>query len=217
MTGAGEGIGRAAAVTLAQAGAAVAVNDINPDRAETVAETIRRAGGEAFGWAADISNRFQAAALIETTRERYTRLHILVNAAGVSKATPFLKIDEYDWRRILEVNLTGAFFMTQLAGRVMADEGGGAIVNVASVYGPARNLPDHAPYVASKAGLVAMTCEAAHALAPAKVRVNAVCPDGDESGASADAVAAVIAFLCSDLAAALTGQAVGADGGLLRA
>jgi NAD(P)-dependent dehydrogenase (short-subunit alcohol dehydrogenase family) len=214
VTGAGEGIGRAAAQALARAGAAVAVNDLNPDRAEGLVEAIREAGGEAFAWVADISNRFQAAALIENTRERYNHLHILVNAAGVIKAAPFLKVDEYDWRRILEVNLTGSFFMTQLAGRVMADEGGGAIVNLASVYGPERNLPDHAPYVASKAGLVAMTREAARALAPAKVRVNAVCPAGDDAGATADAVAAVILFLCCDAAAAVTGQAVAVDGGL---
>jgi NAD(P)-dependent dehydrogenase (short-subunit alcohol dehydrogenase family) len=214
VTGAGEGIGRAAALALAHAGAAVAVNDLNPDRAELLVEAIRQAGGEAFAWVADISNRFQAAALIENTRERYTDLHILVNAAGVIKGAPFLKVDEYDWRRILEVNLTGAFFMTQLAGRVMADEGGGAIVNLGSVYGVDRNLPDHAPYVASKAGLVAMTREAARALAPAKVRVNAVCPAGDADGVSAENVAAVITFLCSDAAAAVSGQALVVDGGL---
>lgn len=217
VTGAGEGVGRAAALALARAGAAVAVNDLNPDRADLLVEAIREAGGEAFAWVADISNRFQAAALIENTRERYTDLHILVNAAGVIKAAPFLKVDEYDWRRILEVNLTGTFFMTQLAGRVMADEGGGVIVNLGSVYGPQRNLPDHAPYVASKAGLVAMTREAARALAPAKVRVNAVCPAGDEAGASADGVAAVIMFLCSDAAVSVTGQAIAVDGGLMLA
>lgn len=94
---------------------------------------------------------------------------------------------------------------------------GGVIVNLGSVYGPQRNLPDHAPYVASKAGLVAMTREAARALAPAKVRVNAVCPAGDEAGASADGVAAVIMFLCSDAAALVTGQAIAVDGGLLLA
>ena len=132
VTGAGADTGRATALALAEAGAAVVVNDMNPDRAERVAAEIEAAGGRALGWQADITNRFQAASLIETARDHFGRIHILVNAAGALNTTPVLRLDEWDWRRLIEVNLTGAFFCSQLLGRVMADEGGGVIVNIAS-------------------------------------------------------------------------------------
>ncbi len=226
VTGAGEaGIGSATAVALAEAGAAVCFNDVNPDRGDQIAEVIRAAGGRAISWTGDISNRFQAAALIETVREQLGGIHILVNAAGVERRGPLLTVDEYDWRRILEINLTGAFFCTQLASRVMADEGGGVIVNIASTAGFARSRGSSPAYGASAAGLIGLTKESARDLAPRGIRVNAVCPDSitPESapadfipqgwtGTPAD-VASVILFLCSDAAKFVTGQAIIVDGG----
>ncbi|MCB0037413.1 MAG: SDR family NAD(P)-dependent oxidoreductase, partial [Anaerolineales bacterium] len=131
VTGSGRGIGEAIAKTLAAAGAKVAVNDINPDRAERVAAEIRAAGGTAIGIGADIANKFQCVSLIEETREVWGRLDILVNNAAVEPVKSVIKMDEWDFQRCLDVNLKGTFFMSQLCGRVMMDEnqarGGGVI------------------------------------------------------------------------------------------
>jgi 3-oxoacyl-[acyl-carrier protein] reductase len=227
VTGAGADVGRAIALTLAQAGAAVVVNDLNPDRAENVTQEIVSAGGRATAWQADVSNRFQVGSLVEAARDAYGRIHILINAAGAFKAVPMSKMDEWDWRRLMEVNLNSAFFVSQLAGRVMADEGGGVIVNVASSAGHPNPLAEGVGYVASKAGLIGMTKQCAREFAPLGIRVNAVCPGNiadDEIPATppnnAQArygtpheIASVVLFLCSDAARFITGQAINVDGG----
>jgi NAD(P)-dependent dehydrogenase (short-subunit alcohol dehydrogenase family) len=127
VTGAGRGAGEAMAHALAYAGACVCVSDLNPDRAERVASAITADGGEAFGFQADVSNKFQVASMIETTRDHYDGLHILAHHAHVNPAESFLTMDEWELRRTVEVNLVGSFLCMQLAARVMADEGGGLI------------------------------------------------------------------------------------------
>lgn len=228
VTGAGTGIGKAIALALGSAGANVLVNDVNPDHVDTTAEQIIAVGGSATPWQGDICNRFQAASIIEKARELYGRVHILVNAAGVFRADPFDKLDEWDWRRMLDVNITGAFFCSQLLGRVMADEGGGVIVNIASTAGFTGAIPHGVAYSASKAGLIGLTKQTALELAPNNIRVNAVCPANIlESDMPApnlthiplnrigqpDDIAHAVLFLCSDAASFITGQTLIVDGG----
>ena len=179
VTGAGQGLGKAIALTLAQAGAKVAVNDLNPDRAERVVDEIVQAGGEAVSIVADVSNKFQCVDLVEKTRAQWGRLDILVNNAGVEPKGSILKMDEWDWNRCLEVNLKGCFMMSQLVGRVFSWENqsrGGVIVNIASTAGVVTAWENHAAYCASKAGMVGFAKECAREFAQYGVRVNTILP-----------------------------------------
>jgi 3-oxoacyl-[acyl-carrier protein] reductase len=229
ITGAGAGFGRATALALSAAGASVLINDLNPDRADDVVDEIHAQGGQAAAFQADVCNRFQAAATIETARESFGRIELLINAAGTFKAGDALSVDEWDWRRLLDVNITGTFFMSQLMGRVMRDEGGGTMINFTSNNSLYSTRSDGVGYAASKAGIVGLTRQLATEYAPYKIRVNAVCVGGlDEDdmpavdasqiplgrATSADDVANAVLFLCSDAAAFITGQTLTVDGGL---
>jgi len=237
VTGAGRGIGRAIAVALAGAGARVCVNDINPDTARATTQEIQNQGGQAFDYAADVSHKMQVGPLIEAVRDRWDRLDILVNNAGVEPKASILELDEWDWVRTLDVNLKGTFICTQLAGRVMRDQGGGVVVNIASIAGFKSPLPNASAYCASKAGVVGFTRECAREFAAYNIRVNAVCPGViitpmTEKSRSDPAimrkwledipeqrlgepkeVASAVLFLCSDAANYITGHALVVDGG----
>ena len=128
ITGAGRGYGARAAHILTQEGAQVCIVDLNPDRIYVVEKSIEESGGTAVAIQGDVSNKFQAAHMIEATRDHLGSIDTLIMNAHVSPKDSFLKMDEWNWRRSLEVNVTGAFFTAQFAARVMADEEGGDIV-----------------------------------------------------------------------------------------
>lgn len=199
VTGAGQGLGAEIARTLAAAGVRVAVNDINPDRAERTAVAIRESGGQAIAVAADVANKFQCVHLVETTRAAWGQLDILVNNAAVMPRSTILKLDEWDWNRCLEVNLKGTFFMSQLCGRVMADEnqdrGGGVIINIASTAGVELPLENRAAYCASKAGVVGFSRECAREYAGHGLRVHVLVPD-EERPLPSPQIAAKVLTLC---------------------
>lgn len=240
VTGAGQGLGEAIAHALAAAGAMVAVNDLNPDRAERVAAAIRAKGGDAIGVMADVSNKFQCVSLVEAAREQWGRLDVLVNNAGIEPVSPILTMDEWDWTRCIDVNLKGTFFMSQLVGRVMAEENqgrGGAIVNISSIAGVEIPLMHRAAYCASKAGMVGFARECAREFAAFGVRVNTVVagvfitPMTEKARQNpammekwmreipmqrlgdADEIASAVLFLCSDAASYMTGSTITVDGG----
>lgn len=193
VTGAGGRQGRAIALALARAGARVALNDLNPDRAESLRAAIAAGGGQALACPGDVSNRFQAANLIERARDAFGRVSLLVHAAGAGPLKrPLLRLDEWDWRRLLEVNLTGAFFCTQLMARVMAEEGGGVILLLAPGAAQGPSGGDVAT-AAARAGLRGLARQAARELAPAGVRVQALCIDAP---VDAEEVARAAVALC---------------------
>jgi NAD(P)-dependent dehydrogenase (short-subunit alcohol dehydrogenase family) len=240
VTGAGQGLGEAIAKLLATAGAQVAVNDINPDRATRVAGEITAQGGQAIPIAADISNKFNCVHLVETTRAQWGQLDILINNAGVEPVSSILKMDEWDWDRCIDVNLKGTFFMSQLCGRVMADENGdrgGVIVNISSIAGVETPLMHRAAYCASKAGVVGFARECAREFAQYRIRVNTIVPgvfitpmtekarlNPEIMGrwqqeipmgrlGYAEEVAQVALFLCSEESSYMTGSTITVDGG----
>ena len=210
VTGAGAGMGGAIALALAASGASVAVSDLNIERADRTAEAIRAAGGIACALHADISNRFQVANMIERARDAFGGIDILVNAVAILHAEPLLHVDEWNWRRQIEVNITGTFFCTQLVARVMADEGGGCVINLASLEASMASVSAGIGFITGGAGLIGMTRQAARELAPHNIRVN--CIATPSSAESKEEVANAALFLCSDAAKSLTGQVLAAGG-----
>jgi 3-oxoacyl-[acyl-carrier protein] reductase len=189
ITGAGTPIGSAVARALARAGAGVTACDVNPTRADAVAESITADGGQAIGWGGDVANKFQVGSMIEHLRDVYGGLHIVVNAWWVNKQQPVLTLDEYDWRRVIEVNLTGTFLVSQLAARVMADEGGGAIVMLIP---PEPDDPGLAlPYAVSRGGLAALGQALQAGLDGQGVRVVSLPVSGQPEAVAAAVLAAV--------------------------
>jgi 3-oxoacyl-[acyl-carrier protein] reductase len=211
VTGAGAGSGRIMALALAANGASVAVSDLNIERADDVAEAICADGGRAIPLGADVSNRFQTANMIERARDAFGGIDILVNAARIFHAEPMLNIDEWNWRRQIEVNITGAFFCIQLVGRVMADEGGGGIINLSSIEAYRSSLPEGIGYVTGKSAIIGLTRQAARELAPYQIRANCIAAESTDRSDSGVADAAL--FLCSDAAKSMTGQVLIVDGG----
>lgn len=237
ITGAGRGIGKAIAIAFAQAGARVAVNDINPESCAKTAAEIIASGGQALACHADVANKLAVQSLLIDIEDRWGRVDILINNAGVEPHKPIVQLDEWDWNRTIDVNLKGAFLCSQSVGRMMQQQGGGVIVNIASIAGRAAGLRDRSAYVASKTGLIGFTKECAREFAAYNIRVNTVCPGVIVTEMTAhlrenevqmkkwlediplgrlgdpEDVTGLVLFLCSDAARYITGQAINVDGG----
>ncbi|KAF0109086.1 MAG: putative oxidoreductase [Anaerolineaceae bacterium] len=171
VTGAGKGTGRLVAEAFAARGATVAADDITPVNLDETVAHIIAAGGRVKAYIADIAKKLPVQGLLNQVLDDFGRLDFLVNCAEVEPQKSVLEMDEWDWARTLDVNLTGAFLLTQSAGRIMKEKGGGVIVHIGGrAGGPERR----AAYFASKAGLEAMVRCAAEELAAFGVRVHLV-------------------------------------------
>jgi 3-oxoacyl-[acyl-carrier protein] reductase len=235
VAGGASGIGRATCEIFADRGGAVVVADINEVAAKAVAEGIARKGHQAEACSCDVTRWDQVQGTVETARRLFGRLDVLVNCAGILRAHLLEETSEQEWNEVLRVNLTGAFLLTKAAMAAMRQQGGGAIVHIASRMA-IRVKEGHGAYAASKAGILQLTQMAALEGAPHGIRVNCVCPGfidtpmnrlgyGEEAFTAwpkvcplgrvgrADEVARAILFLASDEASFITGMALPVDGG----
>ena len=243
VTGAGSGIGRAAAVRFAAEGAAVAAVDLNADSAKETAAQIGAAAGSALAVAANVADRAQVSSAFGQILGEFGRVDVLYNNAGVNSSGSVLDATEDDWDRSLAVNATGTFLCSQAAAPSMVAAGGGSIINQGSV-AALVGIANFASYCAAKGAVVALTRSMSVDLAPRGVRVNVICPGtvytplmepmltarggGDLAAGLAltvakypigrlgtpDEIAAVALFLASDDSSFLTGSVITADGGM---
>ena len=236
MTGAARGIGRGIALALARAGYRIAVNDIDPgsDAAQTVAD-VEALGADAFVVKADVASGPDVDAMFAAVVDRFGRLDVMVNNAGMQTFAPLLDVTEAEWDRVIDTNLKGTFLCTQRAARHMKDDGGGSIVNIGSGSNKVP-FPKLVAYTASRGGIEMLTKVAAVELGPYKIRVNCVAPGAIETertrresadyagtwggitplgrvGTPADVAAAVV-FLAGEESSFITGQTIWVDGAL---
>ena len=173
ITGAGKGSGRALALAFAERGAVVAANDISPVNVEQVVAEIVTSGGKAKAYIEDIAKKVGAQSLVNSVEDDFGGIDILVNHAAVEPHMSLLDMDEWDWHRTLDVNLTGAFLMIQSTGRMMKEKGKGEILNIVTGSGRGGDK-DAAAYLSSMAGLAALSHQADQELSPHGIRVYAI-------------------------------------------
>lgn len=237
ITGASRGIGRSIALALATEGAKVVVNYASSSSAaEEVVAVITEAGGEAIALQADVSKLDQVEALVNQTLEKFSRIDVLVNNAGITRDTLLLRMKPEDWQAVIDLNLTGVFLCTRAVSKVMLKQKSGRMINIASVSGQMGN-PGQANYSAAKAGVIGFTKTVAKELATRGITVNAVAPGFIETDMTHDLkseeiikyiplgrygkpeeVAGMVRFLAADEAAGyITGQGFNVDGGMVMA
>lgn len=235
VTGAASGIGKATATAFAREGAHVAISDISEDALSATAQAVRQAGAEVLVIACDVSQPEQVEAAVTRSVERFGRLDVAFNNAGVeNKAAPVAEIELAEWDRILNTNLRGTFTCMKFELAQMACQGAGVVVNTSSGAG-IRGVAGGAAYAASKHAIIGLTKSAALDYAKQGIRVNAVLPGNIETPmmdrftggdiqkaidlepvgrlGKPEEIAEAVLWMCSDLGGFVTGAAISVDGG----
>ena len=236
VTGASQGIGRACALKLATAGAAVAAAARNQDKLNELVSEITASGGKAAAFALDVTDEEQVKSAIKAAIAHFSKIDILVNNAGITRDQLIMRMKRADWDAVLQTNLTSAYLCIQQVTSSMLKQRWGRIINITSVFGQ-MGQAGQANYSASKAGLIGLTMAVARELGSRNITCNAVAPGfietpmtdvlGDEFkqnaakqiplgrvGSPAD-VARAVAFLASDEASYITGHVLSVNGGML--
>ena len=236
ITGAARGIGKEIALKLAGEGAKIVICDINQDELKNAQKDIAKLGVEVMTAVVDVSSFQQVMEFINNVLDKFERIDILINNAGITRDKLLLRMEEKDWDSVLDINLKGAFNMIRAISKPMLKQKGGIIVNMASIIGLMGN-PGQANYAASKAGLIALTKTVAKELGSKGVRANAIAPGyiktqmTDELNDSVkeamlkmiplgdlgttEDIANLALFLCSPQSRYITGQVIQVDGGML--
>ncbi|OEF98560.1 3-oxoacyl-[acyl-carrier-protein] reductase [Desulfuribacillus alkaliarsenatis] len=237
VTGASRGIGKAVAIELARAGAKVVVNYAgSEDKAIEVKKQIEELGGEAEIFKANVANSEDVGDLVSFAIEKYGKIDILINNAGITRDTLIMRMKESEWDEVIDINLKGVFNCIKAVTRPMMKQKAGRIINLSSVVGIAGNA-GQANYVAAKAGVIGLTKTAAKELAARGITVNAVAPGFIETDMTdklpesvkeeilkqiplgkmgqPEDIANTVSFLCSDKARYITGQVLVVDGGMV--
>lgn len=236
VTGASQGIGRACAMVLAQAGAAVACAARNEDKLAQVVSEITAAGGKAAAFKMDVANEEEVKAAVKAAITQFGKIDILVNNAGITRDTLAMRMKRSDWDDVINTNLSGPFFCIQAVVGSMMKQRWGRIINISSIFGQ-MGQAGQANYASAKAGLIGLTMAMAREVASRNITVNAVAPGWIETAMTSDLsaelreqvlkmvplgrpgsdmdVAHAVAFLASEDAGYITGNTLKVNGGML--
>lgn len=230
ITGAGRGIGRVTAILFAREGAKIVVADIDSKAGEETVKLIAASGGQAIFTRTDVSKATEVDRMIRKTIKTYNRLDVLFNNAGIELIGRVEGVDESDWDRVVDINLKSVFLCSKFAIPRMIAQGGGVIINTASMAG-LFGLAEEAAYCASKGGVIALTKAMAIDTAPNNIRVNCICPGPIATRLTRprkaiinrvpmgrigkpDEIATVALFLASEDSSFITGEDIFVDGGM---
>jgi len=236
ITGGARGIGKEMAILFAREGGRICICDVNEESIQAAVKEIESTGAEALGFKVDVTNFSQVEEMAQKALDKFSKIDILINNAGITRDNLLLRMREEDWDAVLNVNLKGTFNCTKAVSKIMIKQRSGKIINIASIIGIIGNA-GQANYAASKGGIISFTKSVAKELASRNINVNAIAPGFIKTDMTAKLseelqdtmmkliplarfgepsdVAKLALFLASDSSDYITGQTIQVDGGMV--